>query len=119
TEIGLLAGTLGMAAAIIGGLAGGLFMMRFGIFHGLLFLGLWQSISHVGYVWASAYPSTGHLGVYIASVSESFCSALGTSAFLAFLMSICTKEYSATQYAVLSSLFRVTGIFVGTLSGWM
>ena len=118
TEIGLITGTFGVVAAIAGGLTGGMFMARFGIFHGLWFLGLWQSVSHVSYVWAAAYPDTGHLGVYIASISESFCSGLGTAALLAFLMSICRKEYSATQYAVLSALFRVTGIIAGTLSGW-
>jgi len=117
-EVGLITGTFGIIAAIAGGLAGGLFMARFGIFHGLWFLGLWQTVSHVGYAWAAAYPETGHLGVYIASISESFCSGLGTAAFLAFLMSICRKEYSATQYAVLSALFRVTGVMAGTLSGW-
>ena len=118
-EIGLIAGTFGTIAAIAGGLTGGIFMARFGIFHGLWFLGLWQSLSHAAYVWASAYPDTGHFGIYVASFSESFCSGLGTAAFLAFLMSICNKEYSATQYAVLSALFRVAGIIVGSLSGWM
>lgn len=119
TEIGLITGTFGTIAAIVGGLTGGIFMARFGIFHGLWFLGLWQSVSHVAYVWASAFPDTGHLGVYAASFSESFCSGLGTAAFLAFLMSACKKEYSATQYALLSALFRVTGIIAGSLSGWM
>ncbi len=57
--------------------------------------------------------------MYLASFSESFCSGLGTAAFLAFLMSICNKEYSATQYALLSALFRVTGIMAGSLSGWL
>jgi len=91
----------------------------FGIFHGLWFLGLWQSVSHVAYVWVSAFPDIGHLGVYAASFSESYCSGLGTAALPALLMSACKKEYSATQYALLSTLFRVTGIIPGSLSGWM
>jgi MFS transporter, PAT family, beta-lactamase induction signal transducer AmpG len=119
TEIGLITGTLGVAAAIAGGLAGGLFTSRYGIFHGLWFLGLWQTVSHLIYVWVAAYPQTGQWGVYLASFAESFCSGLGTAAFLAFLMSICNKEYSATQYALLSALFRVAGILAGSLSGWL
>jgi len=116
-EIGLITGTLGVAASIAGGLAGGLFMARYGIFHGLWFLGLWQSLSNLSYVWVAWDPSTGNLGIYVASVIESFCGGLGTAAFLAFLMSICKKEFSATQYALLSALFRVTGIIAGAFSG--
>ena len=118
TEIGLITGTLGVIAAIAGGLAGGIFMARYGVFHGLWFLGLWQTVTHLVYVAVAAYPETGHAGVYTASIAESFCSGLGTTAFLAFLMSICNKEFSATQYAILSALFRMAGIMVGTLSGW-
>ncbi len=118
TEIGLITGTIGVVASIAGSLTGGLFMARFGIFHGLWFLGLWQAGSNLAYAWVAANPSTGHMGIYLASAAESFCGGLGTSAFLAFLMSVCEKRYSATQYAVLSALFRVTGILAGAPSGW-
>jgi MFS transporter, PAT family, beta-lactamase induction signal transducer AmpG len=117
TEIGLITGSLGVVASIAGGLAGGLFMVRYGIFHGLWFLGLWQSLSNLCYVWVAANPESGSFAIYVASAVESFCGGLGTSAFLAFLMSICRKEFSATQYAMLSALFRVTGIIAGALSG--
>lgn len=118
TEIGLITGSLGILSSIAGGLAGGLFMVRFGIFHGLWFLGMWQSLSNVTYVWVAASPETGHMGIYIASVVESFCAGLGTSAFLAFLMSVCNKQFSATQYAILSAIFRIAGIVSGIPSGW-
>lgn len=118
TEIGLITGTFGILAGIGGGLAGGLFMARFGIFHGLWFLGLWQSVSNLTYAWVATYPAGGHWDIYVASIAESFCGGLGTAAFLAFLMSICKKELSASQYAILSALFRITGIIAGALSGW-
>jgi PAT family beta-lactamase induction signal transducer AmpG len=118
TEIGLITGSVGIVASIAGGLAGGIFVTRFGIFHGLWFLGIWQSASNLTYAWVAVYPDTGNWGIYAASVAESFCGGLGTSAFLAFLMSICKKEFSATQYALLSALFRVTGILAGAVSGW-
>jgi PAT family beta-lactamase induction signal transducer AmpG len=116
-EIGLITGTLGIVAAIDGGLAGGFFIQRFGIFHGLWFLGLWQSVSNLSYAGVAACPECGNWTVYAASFIESFCAGLGTSAFLAFLMSVCKKEYSATQYALLSALFRIPGIICGSLSG--
>lgn len=117
-EIGLITGTFGIVASIAGGLVGGLFMARWGIFHGLWFLGLWQSVSNLTYAWVAAFPMEGNMGIYIASIAESFCGGLGTAAFLAFLMSICRKEFSATQYALLSALFRISGITAGALSGW-
>ena len=119
TEIGLITGSLGILATIVGGLAGGLFMARYGIFHGLWFLGIWQAGANLSYAWVAAYPATGNWGIYVASVAESFCAGLGTASFLAFLMSICKKEYSATQYALLTALFRVPGIILGAISGWV
>ncbi len=118
-EIGLITGLVGVLAAIAGGLAGGVFITRYGIFHGLWFLGLWQSVSNLSYVVCAIYPETGHWAIYLASVIESFCAGLGTSAFLAFLMAVCKKEFSATQYALLSALFRITGILAGSFSGAM
>jgi PAT family beta-lactamase induction signal transducer AmpG len=55
----------------------------------------------------------------VASAVESFCGGLGTSAFLAFLMSVCRKEFSATQYAILSALFQITGTMAAAPSGWL
>ena len=118
TEIGLITGTIGIFASIAGGLTGGLFMSRFGIYTGLWTLGILQSMSNLSYVIVSAYPYLGSVSIYIASTTESFCAGLGSAAFLAFLMSICRKEFSATQYALLSALFRMSGIMAGTVSGW-
>jgi len=52
--------------------------------------------------------------MYIASALESFCGGLGTAAFLAFLMSIVNKRHSATEYALLSSIFALSR----SVSGW-
>jgi PAT family beta-lactamase induction signal transducer AmpG len=118
TQIGLITGTLGTLASIAGALAGGLFMARYGIFHGLWFLGLWQSVSNLTYAWVAMVPDSGNWSIYAASATESFCSGLGTAAFVAFLMSVCKKEFSATQYALLSALFNVAGIVAGASGGW-
>jgi PAT family beta-lactamase induction signal transducer AmpG len=118
TEIGLITGSLGIAASITGALLGGVFTSRFGIFHGLWFLGLWQGVSNLGYAAVAAFPKTAHVGIYAASALESFCGGLGTASFLAFLMSVCKKEYAATQYALLSALFGMARAVSGTASGW-
>jgi len=118
TEIGFITGTVGIVASISGALIGGGFTSRFGIFHGLWFLGLWQAVSNLGYAVVAHLPQTGHWGVYCASLIESFCGGLGTAAYLAFLMSICNKRWAATQYALLSALFGIARSLAGSLSGW-
>jgi PAT family beta-lactamase induction signal transducer AmpG len=118
TEIGFVTGTVGIVASISGALLGGVFTSRFGIFHGLWFLGLWQAVSNLTYATVARLPQTGHWGVYAASITESFCGGLGTAAFLAFLMGICNKRWAATQYAILSALFGITRSVAGSVSGY-
>lgn len=50
---------------------------------------------------------------------ESFCGGIGTAAFLAYLMSLCDKRYTATQYALLTSLFGLARTFSGVPSGYL
>jgi len=116
-EIGFVSTTLGVGATIVGGLAGGILTTRWGIFRALWMLGLLQAVSNLGYAAAAAY-SFGHLGIYAASLCESFTGGLGTAAFLAFLMHVCDKRHAATEYALLSALFALARTGAGTLSGW-
>ncbi len=116
-EIGTISTTLGAILSIAGALLGGLFISRWGIFHGLWTLGLLQAVSNLGYAAVAAFDG-GRLGIYGASVCESFTGGLGTAAFLAFLMHICDKRRAATEYALLSALFGFTRQLAGTFSGW-
>lgn len=115
-QIGLVPTTFGIVLSVVGALTGGAFISRFGIFHGVWFLGLLQAVSNLGYSLV-AWMELGRWGLYGASVVESFTGGLGTAAFLAFLMNICQKEHATVQYAFLSSVFSLTGRLVGGLSG--
>src|SRR5215470_5282538 len=115
-QIGLFPTTLGIILSIIGALAGGAFISRYGIFHAVWFLGLLQAISNLGYSFV-AWMDLGRFGLYGASMFESLSGGLGTAAFLAFLMNICQKEHATVQYAFLSSIFSLTGRLVGGISG--
>lgn len=115
-EIGLISVTLGTVLTIAGALAGGWFVTRFGIFSGLLWLGLLQLVSNLGYV-AVAALSLPRESIYLASAFESLTQGLGTAAFLSFLMSQCEKEHAATQYALLSATFALSRDLVGAFSG--
>lgn len=115
-EIGLISVTLGTVLTILGALAGGWFVSRHGIFAGLLWLGLLQMLSNLGYVGVAAL-SLPRESIYVASAFESFTQGLGTAAFLSFLMSQCEKEHAATQYALLSATFALSRDLVGAFSG--
>ena len=115
-QIGLFPTTFGIVLSLIGALSGGAFISRFGIFHGVWFLGLLQAGSNLGYSMVE-WLDLGRFGLYGASMLESVSGGLGTAAFLAFLMNICQKEHATVQYAFLSSIFSLTGRLIGGVSG--
>jgi len=128
TQIGLVSVNIGLVLSIAGGLAGGWFTDKVGIFHGLWILGLTQAVSNLGYVWAATVIPLGDPTVpilfehkillYSASGVESFTQGLGTGAFLAFLMAIVNKKRAATEYAVLSSIFALSRAVAGWAGGY-
>jgi len=115
-EIGLISVSLGTALTILGALAGGWLTNRYGIFRALLWLGLAQLVSNLGYV-AVAAIDLPRESIYVASIIESFTQGLGTAAFLSFLMNLCDKEHAATQYAILSAMFALTRDVAGAFTG--
>jgi PAT family beta-lactamase induction signal transducer AmpG len=115
-QIGLFPTTFGIVLSVFGALMGGAFISRYGIFHGVWFLGLLQAVSNLGYS-AVYWLNLGRFGLYGASMFESLSGGLGTAAFLAFLMNVCEKEHATVQYAFLSSIFSLTGRLIGGFSG--
>jgi PAT family beta-lactamase induction signal transducer AmpG len=115
-EIGLISVTLGVALTIAGALTGGWFVKRYGIFRALLWLGIAQAVSNLGYAAVAAF-ALPRESIYAASLLESFTQGLGTSAFLSFLMNLCEREHAATQYALLSALFALSRDVGGAFSG--
>ncbi len=123
-QIGLVSVNLGLALSIAGGLLGGWYVDKVGIFRGLWVLGLWQALSNLGYAAAAhAVPLAAQgseialshqFAVYAASGLESLTGGLGTGAFLAFLMAITSRERATTEYAILSSIFA----FSRAVAGW-
>jgi PAT family beta-lactamase induction signal transducer AmpG len=115
-EIGTISVTLGVVLTIAGALTGGWFVNRYGIFRALLWLGIMQLVSNLGYV-AVAAVDLPRESIYVASIIESFTQGLGTAAYLSFLMNLCDREHAATQYAILTALMAVTRDIGGAFTG--
>jgi PAT family beta-lactamase induction signal transducer AmpG len=102
TEIGAIQGVLGLAATIVGVLAGGAIVAKIGINRSLWLMAILQLASNLVYYGLSVVPKD--VGLLTgAIVVENFCGGLVTAGFVAFLMSMCSRQFSATQYALLSS----------------
>jgi PAT family beta-lactamase induction signal transducer AmpG len=115
-EIGAVITSGRLIATVTGAAAGGVFTTRYGIFTSLWVLGIIQAFSGLVY-WGTAATGSAKAAVIGAAYFESFAAGLGTSAYLAFLMSVCEKRYAATQFAVLSALLALTRWIAGDLSG--
>ncbi|AKG21949.1 AmpG family muropeptide MFS transporter [Calothrix sp. 336/3] len=109
TDIGKIRGGMGILATIVGTLTGGAILRQIGINRSLWIFGILQALSNLAY-FALAQPQVGknYQMLLVAINVENFCGGLGTIAFVAFLMSLCNQQFSATQYALLSSLMAVS-----------
>jgi PAT family beta-lactamase induction signal transducer AmpG len=115
-EIGVLVGTVGFGATIVGAIAGGWLTSKLGVFRALWMLGLVQAASNLGYFAAASMERSLEVA-YAVVIIEEFTGGMGTAAFLAFLMSICNKRYAASQYALLSAAFGLGRTLIGYASG--
>lgn len=109
--------TLGLAATIVGVLLGGMLMQRMTLFRALLLFGVLQAASNFGY-WILSVTDKHLLTMASVIVVENICSGMATAAFVALMMTLCNKSFSATQYALLSALSAIGRVYVGPLSGW-
>jgi PAT family beta-lactamase induction signal transducer AmpG len=114
--VGAIRGGMGLIATIVGGLLGGAVLSKIGINRSLWIFGGLQAVSNLAY-FALALAGKNYPLMVTAINIENFCAGLGTAAFLGFLMSLCNPRFSATQYALLSSLVAVSREVVASPAG--
>lgn len=115
-EIAVVSKFFGFFAVIAGALIGGIVTVRFGILKSLMVCGVLQVIGNLFYVLQAV---GGHNLSYLAIgvTAEQVTSAMAGSALIAYLSSLCSPEYTATQYALLSSVTFVGAKVFGASSG--
>jgi len=138
-EVGVVNKVIGLWLTIGGALLGGALMLRLGLWRSLFAFGLLQGASNLGFCWLAlhgkgalpglevpafdwgivrlAVPTPVDGGLLLAVALENVASGMGTSAFLAFLMSLCNQRFTATQFALLSAFASVGRVWVGPLAG--
>jgi PAT family beta-lactamase induction signal transducer AmpG len=120
SQVALANGIPGLAASLLGAMAGGWLVVRIGTGRALILTGFVQMAS-MGLYFALAV-SGGDTRILLAKVMlENFAEAMADAAFLTYLSSLCSTAFTATQYALLSSLaavgLRTIGGFSGVLAG--
>jgi PAT family beta-lactamase induction signal transducer AmpG len=110
-EVGYVKG-LGIGATLIGALAGGVAMAKLGMVRSLLLFGLLQAVSNLGFMWL-AWMGKSYMALTTSILVENVTGGMGTVAFVALIMSLCDHRYTATQFALLSSLEALGRVFSG------
>ena len=123
-EIASVAKTFGLFATLFGVFVGGVLVKKLGLNKSLWIAGIAQMVSNLAFCYLS------HIGhnveaLYLVVFIENFSGGIGDSVFVAYLSGLCSIEFSATQYAIVSSLATLSrsvisssaGIFAANL-GW-
>lgn len=118
TEIGAVVKLFGAWATIGGALLGGITLLKLGIHRCLWLFGLLQAVSTAGF---ALLARAGHSIALLSGVIafENVSSGMGTAAFVAFMASITNKKFTATQYALLTSIMGVPRVLASAPTGWM
>jgi PAT family beta-lactamase induction signal transducer AmpG len=118
TQIGTVVKLFGFWATVAGSLIGGVMMLRLKINRSLWVFGFLQAFSTAGF---AVLARIGNSLIALAAVVtlENLCSGMGTAAFVAFMASITDKRFTATQYALLSSLMGVPRVIASAPTGFL
>jgi len=110
---------IGLVGNIVGTMIGGLMTKPLGLGRSLWIFGFLQIFSNVGYALVAHEPGINRPLMWAAFFFESFASGLGSGAFLVLMLRMTQKRFSATQYALFSSLFGLPRIISGPLCGFL
>ncbi len=124
TEIGLIAKNAGLWPSVIGGLLGGLWMVKLGINRALWVFGVVQWVAIYGFAWLAwlgpAESDSARLGVLAVVIGlEALGVGLGTTAFVAYMARTTHPAYTATQLALFTSLMAMPRTFINASAGWL
>jgi len=119
SEIGLIAKNAGLWASVAGGLLGGLWMIRIGINRGLWLFGAVQLVSILGFALLAHEHRADRVLLALVIGFEALGVGLATAAFIAFIARTTDPRYTATQFALFTSLAVVPRTLINSTTGWI
>jgi len=118
TDVGTVYKGFGLVSTILGTLAGGSIIAKLGINRSLWVFAFLQALSNLAFT-GLALVGHNYPAMITAIGIENICGGMGNAAFIAFLMSLCDKRFTATQYALLSSLMALARVVAGAPTGFL
>ncbi|MDN3516325.1 MFS transporter [Aquisalimonas lutea] len=116
-QIANVAAAFGLAMTLGGALAGGALVVRFGIARMLIFTAVMAPLTNLTFSWLAVLGPEVH-GLVVAIIADNVTGGMAVAVLLAYLASLTNSAYTATQYALFSSLMTLPGQFLGGFTGW-
>lgn len=118
SEIAAISGLFGIAVTIFGGLMGGVMVARYGLMRMMLVGAVGIAVTNLAFAWlATMQPVLWALTVTISG--DNFFVGFSSTVFIAWMSGLVSRRYTATQYALFTSLMTLPGKFLGGPSGWI
>jgi MFS transporter, PAT family, beta-lactamase induction signal transducer AmpG len=118
TEVGAVAKTVGLTATLLGALTGGILLVRLGLYRALFLFGILQALAILSFM-VLAMVGKNYPVMMVVLFIENFFSGMASDVFVVLLMTLCHRQYTATQFALLASLAALGRVFAGPVAGFM
>lgn len=118
SEIAAVSKGYGLTMTLVGGYLGGIMVARYGIMKALLYAGVMQCLANLAFA-AQALIGYSIPMLAITISIENLTAGMATTAFIAYLSSLCNIAYTATQFALFTSLMNVTRTVFASGGGWL
>ncbi len=117
-DIAFYVKTIGLIATLLGALFGAVITKKLKIYHGLMLAGILQLLTNLIFC-IQAYIGKNSLFLAVTILAENFAAGMGTIIFVAYISGLCNVQYSATQYALLSSVAAIARTWLSSSSGYV
>ncbi len=115
-QIANVAAAFGLAMTLTGAALGGALVARFGIAPMLIFTAVMAPVTNLTFSWLALLGPEVY-GLVIAIVADNITGGMAIAVFIAYLSSLTNTAYTATQYALFSSVMTLPGQFLGGFTG--
>jgi len=118
TEIGTIVKFFGLFATLIGAFAGGLIALKVGLYQSLIMFGVFQAIATLGFSLLAVIGDNIYLLMTVISL-ENLAAGMGYTAYLAFIANMTNKQFTATQFALMTALMSLPRTLFSGFSGYL